>query len=159
MSRTSRMIAVFERPFTIPGFDETLPAGEYGIETEDCAPPGYLAPGDWKASVYVKLHTRKSRPGLSRILTVPLSDLERARAKDKASGKELTDVFLEDLLGDPLVLLVMQADGVSEAQLRHLHSGSLAARAGDDAQGRTIPAGTRPDDAAISAAENEGMPR
>ncbi len=28
----SKTIAVFSRPFTFPGFDELLPAGEYDIE-------------------------------------------------------------------------------------------------------------------------------
>jgi len=60
MALTSKTITVFDHPFNVPGFDETLPAGEYEIETEDCAPPDRLDPDAWKASVYVKLHTRAS---------------------------------------------------------------------------------------------------
>ena len=129
---TSKTTAVFLRPFTVPGFDETLPAGEYDIETELCSPPDHRGPEAWKASVLVKLQPRKSHPGLTRTLTVSLADLESARARDKLSGKELSDFFLEEMLADPMVRLVMQADHVSEAQLRHLYSGSLTSQADGD---------------------------
>lgn len=35
---TSKTVAVFSRPFTVPALAETLPAGEYEIETELVAP-------------------------------------------------------------------------------------------------------------------------
>lgn len=35
---TSKSVAVFSRPFTVLGFAETLPAGEYEIETELVSP-------------------------------------------------------------------------------------------------------------------------
>lgn len=158
MTLTSKTIAVFEHPFNVPGFDETLPAGEYEIETENCAPPDRLDPKAWKASVYVKLHTRASHPGLERVLTVTLADLDHARAMDKASGRDLTDVFLEGMLSDPLVRLVMQADGVSAAQIRHLYSGSRVSRTRDDAMSWKTTNMSRRDEASIRAAENEGMP-
>lgn len=120
---TSKTVAVFSRPFTVPGFDETLPAGEYEIETEVASPPDQRDPAAWKASVLVKLHPRISHPGLARTLTVSLADLDQARAKDKLTGRELSDVFLEEMLADPMVRLVMEADGVSAAHLRHLYSG------------------------------------
>ncbi len=158
MALTSKTIAVFDYPFNVPGLHETLPVGAYELETEECAPPDRLVPEAWKASVFVKLHTRTSHPGLAGVLTVSLTDLDRARAKDMASGKALTDFFLEEMLRDPLVLLVMQADGVSEAQLRHLYSGSRVSRSGNDEPVRTTETRTQRDEAAIRAAENEGMP-
>jgi len=57
-------------------------------------------------------------------LTVPLAELERAVAKDKLPGKALTDFFLEEMLADPMIRLVMKADGVEEAELRSLYAGS-----------------------------------
>jgi hypothetical protein len=119
---TSKTVAVFARPFTVPGFNETLPAGEYEIETELVSPPDQKDPAAWKASVLVKLHPRTSHPGLARTLTVSLADLDHARARDKLTGKALSDFFLEEMLADPMVRLVMKADGVSEAHLRHLYS-------------------------------------
>jgi hypothetical protein len=123
----SRTTVVFERPFNLPGFDEQLPAGDYDIETELSAPPDHRDPARWKASVMVALHSRSSHPGLSRNLTVSLADLDGALARDKLTGKGLATFLLDALLEDPMVRLVMEADGVSEVQLRTLYAGSEGA--------------------------------
>lgn len=154
----SKTFAVFARPFTVPGFGETLPAGEYEIETELVSPPDHLHPEAWKASVQVKLHPRISHPGLARTLTVSLADLDKARARDKLTGRALSNFFLEEMLVDPMVRLVMQADGVSEAHLRHLYSGLGTPESDVNAlESKTTNQRTR-DNASIRAAENEGMP-
>ncbi|QEW20259.1 hypothetical protein LA6_002457 [Marinibacterium anthonyi] len=153
-----KSVAVFSRPFTVPGFDEMLPAGTYDIETELSAPPDDRNPDAWKASVLVNLHPRTSHPGLSRTLMVSLADLDAARAKDELTGKELTEFFLEKMLADPMVQLVMQADGVSEMQLRHLYSGKRSSEVGSDTVTPIREARTPQDKSAIQAAENEGMP-
>ncbi|AXI57008.1 hypothetical protein SuNHUV7_27120 (plasmid) [Pseudoseohaeicola sp. NH-UV-7] len=154
---TSKTVAVFARPFTVPGFTETLPAGEYEIETELVSPPNQQDPEAWKASVLVKLHPQISHPGLARTLTVSLADLDYARARDKLTGKALSDFFLEQMLADPMVRLVMKADGVSEAHLRHLYSDRKTPD--PDLGGRASITTTQktPDDAPIQAAENEGI--
>ncbi len=126
-------VAVFSNPFTIPSFNETLPAGEYDIETELSSPPDHQHPEMWKPSVIVTLHQRESHPGLARALTVSLADLDDARAKDKMTGKELADFFLEEMLSDPMVQMVMEADGVSERQLRYLYSNAHMSKAPSDA--------------------------
>ena len=54
--------ATFSGPFTLPGFDETLPAGDYEIETELCPHPDHLNPEAWKASVLIHLRPRVSHP-------------------------------------------------------------------------------------------------
>lgn len=155
---TSKTVAVFSRPFTVPGFDETLPAGEYEIETEVASPPDQQDPTAWKASVLVKLHSRTSHPGLERTLTLSLADLDQARARDKLTGKALSDFFHEEMLSDPMVQLVMKADGVSEAHLRHLYSGSGTSDLNRAApSSKTTARGAR-DDESIQTAENEGMP-
>lgn len=155
---TSKTIAIFSRPFTVPGFAETLPAGEYEIETELVPPPDQRDPEAWRASVFVKLHPRISHPGLARTLTVSLADLDHARARDKLTGRALSDFFLEEMLTDPMVRLVMQADGFSEAHLRQLYSGRGTPDPNSNAPtSKTATQGTR-DDASIEVAENEGMP-
>lgn len=108
--------AVFCQPFELKHLNEVLPAGEYQIEAEVFDPVDCLEP-----SVLVHLHVRPSHPGLSRTLTIPLVDLDYAVAKDKLTGKALTDHFLEEMLSDPMICLVMQADGISEAELRRYH--------------------------------------
>ncbi len=145
---TSKTVAIFTRPFRVPGFEETLPAGEYAIETELVSPPDHLQPEAWKASVQVKLHPRTSHPGLARTLTVSLADLDFARAMDKLTGKALSDYFVDEMLADPMIRLVMEADGVSEAQLRHLYSGQGPNRSSRSAR----------DVSATQDTENEGTP-
>ncbi|MEK0163727.1 hypothetical protein VWZ88_13485 [Phaeobacter sp. JH20_36] len=153
-----KSIAVFARPFNVPGFSETLPAGEYDIETELCSPPDSLQPETWRASVAVKLHPREFHPGLARTLTVSLADLDDALAKDKLTGKELAEYFLEEMLSDPMVRLVMVADGVSETQLRNLYSGGGASQAHKEAPDAAIAGELPTENSPIQAAENEGMP-
>lgn len=123
MTSRVRTTAVFLQPFELASFDEVLPAGDYEIETELMDPVDWIEPGNWKASVLVHLQQLASHPGLSRTLTVPLTELEDAIAKDKLSGKALTDYFLEEMLADPMICLVMQADGVSEEEIRGLYAG------------------------------------
>jgi hypothetical protein len=101
------------------------------VHTELRAPLGFSDPQRWKASVLVHLHPTPGSPGLARTLTVPLEDLEHALARDKLSGQPLADVFLEEMLADPMVRLVMESDGVTEDDLRQLHSGSRGRRDGE----------------------------
>lgn len=131
----TRTVAVFSRPFIVPGHGEPLPAGDYDVETELLTPPDPQHPEAWKASVQVTLRPRTALPGLSAPLTVSLADLDAARARDKLTGRSLPDVFVEEMLADPMVRLVMQADGVSEAQLRHLYAGLTTSRADLEAPG------------------------
>lgn len=155
---TSKTVAVFSRPFSVPGLSETLPAGEYEIETELASPPNQQNPAAWKASVLVKLHPRISHPGLARTLTVSLADLDHARARDKLTSRALSDFFLEEMLADPMIRLVMKADGVSEAQLRHLYSAVGTPDQSLNAPSSKTPVQRTRDEASIRAAENEGMP-
>jgi len=155
---TSKTVAVFSRSFRVPGFDEMLPAGEYEIEPVLVSPPDQRGPAAWKASVLVKLHPRTSHPGLARSLTVSLADLDDARARDKLKGQALSDFFLEEMLADPMVQLVMKADGVSEAHLRHLYTGHGTPQSDSDVLDQNPARQDACDIASIHAAENEGMP-
>jgi hypothetical protein len=123
--------AIFSKPFLLPGLEEVLPAGEYHLEAELEAPSGLADPERWKASVLVHLHPTLGSPGLVRTLTIPLADLEHALARDKLSGQPLADFFLEEMLADPLVRLVMESDGISAGQMRRLHSRSDRRTDGD----------------------------
>jgi hypothetical protein len=123
MTASIKTTAVFLRPFQLASFDETLPAGEYEIETRLLDPVDWIKPGTWTSSVLVRLHTRASHPGLSRTLTVPLAELENAVAKDKLTGKALTDYCLDEMLADELIQLVMKADGWTEGEMRDLYGG------------------------------------
>ena len=119
---TLETTAIFLREFEVPGLSEVLPAGEYAGLVELQAPPGCADPETWKASVLVQLHPTPGSPGLSRTMTISLADLEHALAKDKLSGRPLADFVLEEMLADPMVRLFMRSDGVTEDDMRRLHS-------------------------------------
>ena len=89
---------------------------------------------------------------------VSLADLDAAHAKDELTGKELTEFFLEEMLADPMVQLVMRADGVSAMQLRQIYSGKRSSEAAREVTTPIREARTPQDKSAIQAAENEGMP-
>jgi hypothetical protein len=122
MTNSIKTTAVFLRPFQLRSFNETLPPGDYEIETQLLGPVDWIEPGTWTSSVLVRLHPRASHRGLSRTLTVPLAELEHAVAKDNLTGRALTDFFLDEMLADPMTRLVMQADGVAEQDFRALYS-------------------------------------
>ncbi|KPQ22514.1 MAG: hypothetical protein HLUCCA24_00055 [Rhodobacteraceae bacterium HLUCCA24] len=62
------------------------------------------------------------------------------------------------MLADPMVRLVMAADGVSEMHLRHLYSGLRTPQSDmDELDPKPVQQGAR-ENASIQAAENEGMP-
>jgi hypothetical protein len=94
MAKSIKTTVVFLNPFRLNSFDEVLPAGEYLIETQLLEGVDWIDPGDWTASVLVHLQPRASHPGLSRTLTVALSELDRAVAEDKLSGKARLEFFL-----------------------------------------------------------------
>jgi hypothetical protein len=121
---TVETTAIFLQAFEGPGLSEVLPAGEYAVK----APVGHIDPGLWKASVLVQLHPTPDSPGLSRTLKISLADLEHALAKDKLSGQPLADFVLEEMLADPMVRLFMKSDGVTEDDLRRLHTKPRAER-------------------------------
>ncbi|MCC5987034.1 MAG: hypothetical protein JJT95_05080 [Pararhodobacter sp.] len=158
----SKTTAIFDRPFSIPGFDESFPAGEYDLETEISAPPDHQNPERWKASVLVRLHSRESHPGLARSLTVPLAVLDHALARDKQTGRSLVDFFVEEMLADPMVQLVMHADRVTDAEIRSIYSRDRQSSPSviEAAQGRTRAQLLRAAQyrTAVQVAENEGMP-
>jgi hypothetical protein len=154
----SKSTAIFERPFSIPGFDELLPAGEYDLETEIDAPPDHLDPETWKASVRVRLHARGSHPGLARSLTVPLTALAGALARDKHSGLDVVEFFVEQMLADPMIRLMMTADRISATEIRTLYASGGQGGPAPDQPEQTVTQEPTATDAAVDVAENEGMP-
>ncbi len=135
MATTVKTTAVFVRPFELASFDEVLPAGEYELETVYLGPVDGIEPGRWTSSVLVHLRPRASHPGLQRTLKIPLAELETAMAKDKLTGKSIVEFFLEEMLADPMIRLVMQADGVSDAEIRDLYPDQTATTSGHQQAG------------------------
>lgn len=143
MSATRKKIVAFTQPFELAGFDEVLPAGLYEIEAELPARTDNIEPNNWMSSVLVHLHPRPSHPGLSRTLTIPLAALDCAILKDKFPGGPFADRFLEEMLIDPMIRLVMQAYGVSDDDIRGFYSGGTRNAAVDDGATHHPSASTR----------------
>lgn len=120
--------AVFTSPFVVPGLDEVLPPGEYPVEAEVRVPGD---PKGWKAQVLVHLHPTPGSPALARTLTLPLEELDRVLARDKLSGRPLADFVLEEMLSDPMVRLFMASDGISDDDMRQVHSGQSETAPGE----------------------------
>ncbi|MCW1931021.1 hypothetical protein [Pararhodobacter zhoushanensis] len=147
---TQNGTAVFERAFTLPGLHETLPAGAYRIETEVTATPWGDASGPARSMVRILLHPRASHPGMVRHLTLSVTALNEALAQDAATKPAHDRAFLDERMADPMVRLVMHADGLSETPLRHDPTNGSATA--DATPRRTMT------QRAIQVAENEGMP-
>lgn len=140
MISSIKTTAVFLRPFELPSFNESLPPGEYDIETEILEPLDTIDLGTWTSSVLIHLKPQLSHPGLSRTLSVPLAELQHAVAMDKLTGKPLKDFFLEEMLADPMICLVMQADGVTETELREFYRARSGGETGGAEQGQDLAA-------------------
>ena len=114
--------ATLRKSFKLKSFDEALPAGQYDIEIDGYSSDSSGNQEKYVYSVILHLHPCVSNPGLKRTLQVPLVDLEAVLLKDKMASRNREDPFLEEMMADPLIHLMMQADGYSEAEVRNLHS-------------------------------------
>lgn len=85
VTRTTRDTVVFSKPVVLAGLDEALPAGRYAIETDEDLLEGVSFPVWRRLTVYMQLHPRAGRPGLTQTLTISPSDLDEALERDRAS--------------------------------------------------------------------------
>jgi hypothetical protein len=150
----------FLHAFTLPGFDEVLPPGDYDILSEAGAHFDPANPVACSGRAQVRLHARRAHPGLARSLSVSLTALSRAGLRDRERGRDLVDVFLDSMLSDPMIWLVMGADGVSEGDIRTLYARLRSARqeTGDEVPPLPRTVGRARNTHAEDRAENEGMP-
>ncbi|MCO6381403.1 hypothetical protein [Oceanicola sp. 502str15] len=88
--------------------------------------------------------TTNSEAIISPPFTVSPAEVDRARARDTLTGRAFNDLFLDEMLADPLVRLVMKADGVSAAHLRLLYAGGGAAESASAAPIRTAAKDGKP---------------
>jgi hypothetical protein len=150
----------FVHAFTLPGFDEVLPPGDYDIQSEAGAHFDPANPVACSGRGQVRLHARRAHPGLARSLSVSLTALSRAGLRDRERGRDLVDVFLDSMLSDPMIWLVMGADGVSEGEVRTLYARLRSARQDTAVEVPPLPGtvGLARNTHAEDRAENEGMP-
>ncbi|MDH3228468.1 MAG: hypothetical protein OEN55_01630 [Alphaproteobacteria bacterium] len=85
--RTRNTIVTFRRPFHLAGLDEVLPAGAYGIETDEELLAGISFPAYRRILTLMHLHTEPGHPGVERLLTVDPRELDEALERDQAPAE------------------------------------------------------------------------
>lgn len=118
----NKKTVTLKNAFKLKCFDEALPAGRYVIETNGCGSGHGSVTDKYIRSLILHLSPCAANPGLKRTLLVPFADLEDVLLKDQMTPKKSEDPFLEEMMADPFIHLIMQADGYSETEVRNLHS-------------------------------------
>lgn len=120
-TQTIKTTVTFLRPFQLDGFEAVLPAGVYGVESENDVLDGMFLPDCLRPSVLIHLHVTPGSPGHAQTLTVPWAILEVALLRDRSPATTaLPEPCLEEMSLDPMVRQLMRSDGVSKARVRDL---------------------------------------
>ena len=132
--RVSKVPVVFRRPFSVRGVEGTFPPGEYQFRIESPAFPGASDRESDRRKARLQLQLQ---PGCHRTRQVPRLPLQVAATEGGASHDALLKYaqgqrFIEDMLADPIIRLVMQADGVCETQVRRLYAALCLPQSPDD---------------------------
>ncbi len=85
--RTSKKTVTFQRPFVLGGLDEVLPAGAYGVETDEERLEGISFPAYRRISTLIHLPARPGRPGVTETLSIDPNELDAALQRDRASAE------------------------------------------------------------------------
>lgn len=83
-NRTTTKQVLFNKPFSLGGFDGVLPAGKYRVDTEESLLVGISFPAYRRVATRIRLHTIPGHPGMTQTLTIEPSDLETALNRDQA---------------------------------------------------------------------------
>jgi hypothetical protein len=114
-TRTLTKTVTFRRPFSIGGFDELLPAGDYCVETDEELLVGLSFSSYRRVLTVIHLPAASGNPNLTRSLTIDPNELDAALIRDQAHAETHTDTELEEIMLDPIAHLVMNSDGLSKA--------------------------------------------
>lgn len=85
-TRTRIEQMTFERPFVLPGFDKTMPAGAYKVEIDEELLEGVSFPAYRRVAALLHLGPTPDHPGRSQTLTVDPNELDAALARDLAAN-------------------------------------------------------------------------
>lgn len=90
-TRTTRSRVTFSRPFYLSGVEETLPAGEYTVETDEELIEGitFTAYRRVLSVIHLPAISRKSKTG--RVVTIDPSELDAALERDKTLRDRFTN--------------------------------------------------------------------
>ncbi len=80
--RTRKKTVNFKKPFDLDGFNETQPAGDYIVETDEELLEGISFPAYRRKLTLLRLHPTR---GIRRAWEIDPKELEAALARDRAS--------------------------------------------------------------------------
>jgi hypothetical protein len=83
--RTTENTVTFNKPFTLAGIGEVLPAGAYRVETDEELLQGISFHAYRRVQTLIHLHSKSGNPRLTRTLTIDPKDLDAALKRDHAS--------------------------------------------------------------------------
>jgi hypothetical protein len=87
-TRTTRKTVTFRHPFTLEGVDQTLPAGEYQVITDEELIEGLSFPVYRRTSTMIFVPAQSHRNSSIEMVTIDPHDLQAARDRDaKAHGQ------------------------------------------------------------------------
>ena len=82
-ARTTEETITFNKPFTLAGIGEVLPAGDYRVETDEELLQGISFHAYRRVQTLIHLPSKSGNPGLVRTLTIDPKDLEAALKRDQ----------------------------------------------------------------------------
>jgi len=83
--RSSRSTLTFSNPFTLPGYPDQLPAGDYELLVEEELLQGLSFEAYRRTATYLTVRGRGRHAGRSELRAISDSDLKEALSRDQAA--------------------------------------------------------------------------
>ena len=81
-TRTSREIVIFDKPFSLKGVDQTVPAGNYRVDTDEELLEGVSFVAYRRVSTVMFLPVKSRRGSSVEMVTIDPLDLQAAHERD-----------------------------------------------------------------------------
>jgi hypothetical protein len=83
--RSTRSTVTFSKPFTLPGYPDDLPAGDYEVLVEEELLLGLTFEAYGRTATYLTVRGRGSHAGSTELRAISDSDLKEALSRDAAT--------------------------------------------------------------------------
>lgn len=135
--RTNSRTVTFTRPFTLAGLDETQPAGNYTVETEEELLPTLLHTAHRRTTTWLTLPSHAAKSGSTQIVSIDPVELEAALARDAPGAWSLSaEANIDGMLAGSVIGHAVRSAGLSlgqfKEQLRDLAARLARMRVRDD---------------------------
>ncbi|MFV1599880.1 MULTISPECIES: hypothetical protein [unclassified Phaeobacter] len=80
--RSIRSTVTFPQPFTLPGYPDELPSGEYEVLVEEELIEGLSFTAYRRTAIYLTIHGKGRLPGRTELRPITWTDLEAALGQD-----------------------------------------------------------------------------